>query len=805
MFLKHPSAPHRRRFSILVLFGLVEFLAAMTIATVAATAAMARPMTAYVVNYLDDTVTPIDLATGTPGATIPVGHGPTAIAITPDASKAYVANGSANSVTPIDLATNTAGPAIPVGFQPYSIAIMPDGRTAWVANYGNIGHDPINGPPSSITSIDTVTDKAGPTIQVPNPQADVSVASFVNISPDGTTLYLTGDRLVTPFDLVSGTFGTPRYNTCNPRGSLLTPDGMRLLTVGWCEGLTVRDAPAFISGGPWYPPPNLLPTGITIAPNGATAYLGYVEAFGGGVVPVDLGTQAYGTKIPSGGTGGAVAITPDGATVIAARLFEQSVRLVSTATNTAGATIPVGNQPGAIAVTPDQAPIARLSVTRAPVGSPSTFDASASTVAFGAIASYAWDFGDGTTDVTATPITTHTYTGGSYTASVTLTSSAGTSTERVFTGQTMTRNGGPQARATALGSLAQLGAPVVSQLTPSAGLVAGGTTVSIIGSGFTGVTTVTFGGVPAVSFTVNGDNSITAIAPTALAAATVDVSVANVLGISAITPADKFSYLGSVPGVTIDCPTGGCIAVFPTASGMTVSASSSTGCAVCNIKGGIEPLGGQSPKCPGGAAPQLLPAGWVDASQNGGTFSTITAGVSFTMTSADAREEGNLAWFKLVSVCFVNGVPTPVSPLAASGKLATVAAAAAAPKAMKLKACSKANPRPPCLFGKTVTDGVAHASMLLPATGGTFRVVTPEVKISRLKPESASLGSSITILGGNMDAVTGVLIGGAEAPITSRTKAKLVVTVPDAVGSGDVTVLTLSGAVAAPKPLILLP
>lgn len=56
-----------------------------------------------------------------------------------------------------------------------------------------------------------------------------------------------------------------------------------------------------------------------------------------------------------------------------------------------------------------------------------------------------------------------------------------------------------------------------------------------------------------------------------------------------------------------------------------------------------------------------------------------------------------------------------------------------------------------------------------------------------------------------MDAVTGVLIGGAEAPITARTKAKLQVTVPDAVGSRDVTVLTLSGAVVAPKPLLLAP
>ena len=782
------------------LLGLVATLAT-------ATAATARPVTAYVVNRLGDTVTPIDLSTDTAGAAIPVGSEPIAIAITPDASKAYVANGLGNSVTPIDLTTNTPGPAIPVGFYPSSIAISPDGRTAWVANQGNYFQDPVNGPGPSLTPIDTVTDKAGKSIPVPfDINGSISV-SFINatLSLDGTTLYVTGDRNVMPFDLVGGTFGNSTYNTPNPMASLLSIDGTHLLTTNtWNGGIERLETPNLTKVFPFSLPFPLSLAGrnnFAITPDGATAYLGYLEAGGGGVIPLDLGTGSPGTKIPTGGVGGAVAVTPDGATVVAARLFDQSVRLVSTATNTAGATIPVGDNPWAIAVTPDQAPIARLTVTRAPDGSPTTFDASASTVAFGTIASYAWDFGDGTTDVTTTPITTHTYTGGSYTASVTLTSSAGTSTGRVFTGQTMTRNGGPRARATVLGSLALLGAPVVSQVTPSAGLVAGGTTVSIIGSGFTGVSSVTFGGTPAVSFTVNGDNSITAVTPAALAEGTVDVSVANVLGISAITPADQFKYLGSVPGVTVDCPTGGCIAVFPTASGMTVSASSPTGCAVCNIRGGIELLGPQAPKCPGGATPQLLPAGWVEATQNGGVFSQLTASVSFDASNDDQSPD----WYKLVSVCFVNGVPTPVSPLAASDQPASVAAAPKAPKAVKLRACSKTKPVPPCLLGKTVTDGVAHATMLLPATGGTFRVVTPAVKISRLKPASASPGSAITIAGRNMGAVTGVWIGGAEAVITARTKTKLEVTVPDAVGSGDVTVTTPSGPVTAPKPLILLP
>ena len=78
---------------------------------------------AYVANNGDDTVTPIDLATGTPGTPIPVGHNPYAIAITPDGKIAYVANFNGNTVTPIDLASGTPGTPIPVGVSPYAIAI----------------------------------------------------------------------------------------------------------------------------------------------------------------------------------------------------------------------------------------------------------------------------------------------------------------------------------------------------------------------------------------------------------------------------------------------------------------------------------------------------------------------------------------------------------------------------------------------------------------------------------------------------------------------------------------------------------
>jgi hypothetical protein len=112
----------------------------------------------------------------------------------------------------------------------------------------------------------------------------------------------------------------------------------------------------------------------------------------------------------------------------------------------------VAGGPRGIAITPDQAPIAQL--TASPNGAtaaPATvaFDASGSSNPSSAIVEYAWDFGDGATAVTSAPTTEHTYTvGGAFDARVTLTDAAGTSTRQVFTGQTVSRNGGPAATST---------------------------------------------------------------------------------------------------------------------------------------------------------------------------------------------------------------------------------------------------------------------------------------------------------------------------------------------------------------------
>jgi hypothetical protein len=82
-----------------------------------------------------------------------------------------------------------------------------------------------------------------------------------------------------------------------------------------------------------------------------------------------------------------------------------------------------------IAITPDQAPVAALTPAAGTKGSPVVLDASPSTVAYGSIVHYAWNFGDGHTAVTTTPTVVHTYGAphSGYTVTVTETDSAGNS------------------------------------------------------------------------------------------------------------------------------------------------------------------------------------------------------------------------------------------------------------------------------------------------------------------------------------------------------------------------------------------
>ncbi len=86
----------------------------------------------------------------------------------------------------------------------------------------------------------------------------------------------------------------------------------------------------------------------------------------------------------------------------------------------------------------------------------------------------------------------------------------------------------------------------VTSVTPTSGSTAGGTSVTITGTNFTGATAVRFGTTSATTFTVGSDTSITATSP-AGTAGTVNVTVTTPSATSATSAGDLFTY-ATVPG-----------------------------------------------------------------------------------------------------------------------------------------------------------------------------------------------------------------------------------------------------------------
>ena len=82
--------------------------------------------------------------------------------------------------------------------------------------------------------------------------------------------------------------------------------------------------------------------------------------------------------------------------------------------------------------------------------------------------------------------------------------------------------------------------PTVTAVSPATGLPGGGTTVTITGTNFTGVTAVMFGGANAAFFTIVSTTSISARSPAG--SGTVHVTVITAAGTSAAGAGDQFNY-----------------------------------------------------------------------------------------------------------------------------------------------------------------------------------------------------------------------------------------------------------------------
>ena len=298
---------------------------------------------AYVTNIIDGTVTPITVATNTPGMPIPVGNFPFGVAFSPDGTVAYVTNDNDNTVTPITVAINAPGTPIPVGHGPYAVAFSPDGTVAYVVNIQT---------PGTVTPITVATNTPG--TPIPVGLAPEGVA----FSPDGTVAYVVNYEsfhsevgTVTPITVATNTPGTPIPVGNFPVGVAFSPDGTVAyvtnsngnLGVGTVTPITVA------TNTPGTPiPVGTGPAGVAFSPDGTVAYVTH-DTSPSTVTPITVATNTPGTPIPVGNNPSGVAFSPDGTVAYVTNYNDNTVTPITVATNTPGTPIPVGHGPFGVA------------------------------------------------------------------------------------------------------------------------------------------------------------------------------------------------------------------------------------------------------------------------------------------------------------------------------------------------------------------------------------------------------------------------------------------------------------------------
>ena len=88
----------------------------------------------------------------------------------------------------------------------------------------------------------------------------------------------------------------------------------------------------------------------------------------------------------------------------------------------------------------------------------------------------------------------------------------------------------------------EFGTPTVTGISPTSGLITGGTSVTITGTNLTGTNSIMFGGNAASGFTVNSATQITASSPSG-SVGTIHVTVTTPGGTSATGATDQFTYI----------------------------------------------------------------------------------------------------------------------------------------------------------------------------------------------------------------------------------------------------------------------
>ena len=348
--------------------------------------------------------------------------------------------------------------------------------------------------------------------------------------------------------------------------------------------------------------------------------------------------------------------------------------------------------------------------------------------------------------------------------------------------------------------------PTINAITPATGSTAGGDVITVLGSGFLGTTSVSFGGVAAEDFTVLSDSALTAVAPME-ASGTVDVSITTLTATTAVVTADEYTYTdltASAPAVTGVSPATGA-----TAGGqvVTITGTDFTGTSAVSFGGtAAASFTILSDTQISAVAPSAGSSGAVDVTvtTNNGTSTAVTAdeftylataaptvtglgttsgttagGTSVGVTGTDFTSASQVLFGSTPATSFTVNSSTSITATAPAGYAGAVDLTVTTPSGVSATSSSDEF---------TYTAASAPAISSLGTTSG-----------------STAGGASVTINGTDLGGALSVTFGGVEAAsftIVSGTEIDAV-TPASFAGTIDVVVTTTAGDLDARRQLAI--
>ena len=366
--------------------------------------------------------------------------------------------------------------------------------------------------------------------------------------------------------------------------------------------------------------------------------------------------------------------------------------------------------------------------------------------------------------------------------------------------------------------------PTVTSLATTSGPSAGGTSVVITGTGFTGASAVVFGSTSATGFTVNSATQITATAP-AGSAGTVDITVTTTGGTSATGAGDQFTYVAA-PTVTslatTSGPSAGGTSVVITGTGFTGASAvvfGSTSATGFTVNSATQITATAPAGSAGTVDVTVTTPGGTSATSAADQFTYVAPPTITSISSTKGNGSYNATVLVPITVTFsaavtVTGVPTLALNSGGSASFASGSGTATltfnytvgATDNATLLDCSSTTAL--ALAGGTInaTTGGTAATLTLPTPGGANSLgvnkaividTTPPtiVSINRLTPTGQTTASNIVIFRVTYSEPVTVP-GASNFSVVAVNGSNIVGTVTSVTGSGntrDVTVTITSG------------